>query len=79
MSGGHYDYAFYKVREMADQLEEDIKEKGHPRGYNAHLRRKVVVFLRETADMMRALEWEDSGDGGDWQSRAQDLLAGRWD
>lgn len=78
MSGGHYDYAYYKVLDMADTLEEDLKEKQrHPKKYNTHLRRKVILFLREVSDMMRALEWEDSGDGGNWESRAQDLLAGR--
>lgn len=77
MSGGHYNYAFCRVEAMADQMEEDLKEPEQLTP-NKPLRKKVIAYLREVAELMRAIEWEDSGDGADWEQLAKDLLAGRF-
>lgn len=84
MSGGHYAYAYQKVRDMADQMDDDIEDGeivkmyDNPTRYNVKLRKEVIDLLREVSDLMRAIEWEDSGDGADWEKLAKNLLAGRW-
>ena len=59
MSGGAYDYAFGKVTEVAEQ----ISEKGDCHAAPPHLRRAFKEHLRKIADVLRAIEWNDSGDG----------------
>lgn len=54
MSGGHYDYAFSRVRTMADEI----------RPFTP-LRKAFVDHLRQVAEVMRAVEWADSGDISD--------------
>lgn len=42
------------------------------------LREETAAFLFKVADLMREIEWEDSGDGGAWVPLATDLLRGDW-
>lgn len=67
MSGGAYDYATFKVTEMADSL----------RGRDTDpLRRAFADHLRKVADAMYAVEWEDSGDGHpDPDGKMREVLA----
>lgn len=75
MSGGHYNYAFRKVEDFADEVEADLARAGQPTGYadecyperdNPGLRRKFIAHLRDRViPAMRAIEWNDSGDGDD--------------
>lgn len=75
MSGGHYDYAFHRVEEMAQAMEEGLPNlPARGPGINRPLRRRVIAHLKDVAELMRALEWEDSGDGADWEGLARDLL-----
>ena len=55
MSGGSYDYSFYKVEEMADSL----SHKG-----NSPLRRAFAKHLALVAKAMHDIEWVDSSDYG---------------
>lgn len=71
MSGGHFDYLFYRVDEFADRLEIDIEnnqkknEWGYCRDYShdtiARLR-EVLRLCRHTARLMKEVEWLFSGD-----------------
>ena len=54
MSGGSYDYAYYKVQDMADQLKNDPSE----------LRRAFAEHLSLVATAMHDIEWVDSSDYG---------------
>lgn len=74
MSGGHYNYAYSRVLTFADEVEADLAQSGEPAPYgdtypereNPELRRSFIAFLRErVAPAMRAIEWNDSGDGCD--------------
>jgi hypothetical protein len=59
MSGGSYEYAYTRVRDMADGIRQ-----------RHHMCPKRVAFaahLDRVADAMWAIEWEDSGDGADWE------------
>lgn len=79
MSGGHYDYAYVRVQEMADAMADALPSlPARGRGINRPLRRRVIAHLRAVADLMRAVEWEDSGDGADWEGLARDLLSGNY-
>lgn len=79
MSGGHYDYAYCRVEEMARTMEEELpKLPARGRGINRPLRRRVIAHLQAVAELMRAVEWEDSGDGADWEGLARDLLSGNY-
>lgn len=82
MSGGHYDYAYSTVLNFADDVERDLDLAGkpdnrwpgevHPERDNPELRRAFVAYLRDViAPAMKAIEWNDSGDGADDES---DLL-----
>ncbi len=70
MSGGHYDYAYHHVQDMAYQMEAD-----HERGPRAEdddtgrwypektpEREAFAKLLAEVAKAMKAIEWVDSGD-----------------
>ena len=77
MSGGHYDYAFHHIDELAERLESDIKK------YSAKyidgigdeyppLPKSTLKFLRKSLDQVRLaariahdVEWYFSGDYGD--------------
>jgi len=75
MSGGHHNYAFRKVEDFANEVESDLARAGKPTGYgeecypereNPTLRREFIAYLRErVVPAMKAIEWNDSGDGDD--------------
>jgi hypothetical protein len=56
MSGGSYDYAYQRVRDVADEIEERHPEEAKHLAFAAH--------LRLVATAMRAIEWVDSCDYG---------------
>jgi hypothetical protein len=62
VSGGHYDYKYSKVIEFMEQLESDMDSKVVD---ESELRRKFGKHLYNVAMAMRAIEWNDSGDGDD--------------
>ena len=72
MSGGHYDYAYYKVADFAESCtlpqnrwdSETQKEIKVPID-NLKLRKKLAKHLKKVAEIMRAVEWCDSGDTGE--------------
>lgn len=72
MSGGSMDYAYAKINAVADDIERSIAE-GRSR---PQLRRRLEEHLRECADVLRAIEWADSGDTGpdQWVEAARRLL-----
>ena len=51
MSGGAYDYAYWKVRHFAEEMRSD-----------SPLRKRFQRHLEKVADAMRAIEWVDSDD-----------------
>jgi hypothetical protein len=53
MSGGSYDYAFYRVDDMADAME------SRPM---TPIRKAFITHLRKVAGAMKAVEWADSSD-----------------
>lgn len=68
MSGGSYDYAYAKVDEFANEvaLTENLARPGCRSGLiRPDLRLRFIDHLRKVALAMRAIEWNDSGDGDD--------------
>ena len=70
MSGGHYDYAYYKIEELAEKLELtydrhhiDGTDKPNPPVSPRRLKFKKLLTL--VAEAARAIEWADSGDSGE--------------
>lgn len=61
MSGGSYEYAYQRVNDMADGLQID----GGCSAVPPALRVAFRAHLRAVAKAMRAIEWNDSGDGDD--------------
>lgn len=63
MSGGHYNYMYFKIDDLAEQIKEDIvdlKDSGSP-----ELLEKMQEFALELKDVARRakdLEWFMSGD-----------------
>jgi hypothetical protein len=54
MSGGHYEYLCFRVRDFAEIMETQNNPK----------RVKFQKLMELVADACRAIEWEDSGDTG---------------
>lgn len=60
MSGGAYGYLYERVQDMAERL----------RHTDTNMRRAAFrVLLLRVAEAMRAIEWNDSGDGDDREER----------
>jgi hypothetical protein len=63
MSGGAYEYAYLRVVEFADALDDNRTLDGYqlarPNGLD---RLAFAAHLRKVADAMKAIEWVDSGD-----------------
>lgn len=67
MSGGSFDYAFFRVEMFANELEDKLakNELGEvPPEVTARLAR-LVVEARRLAALMKEAEWLYSGDTGD--------------
>lgn len=60
MSGGRYNYAYWKVEDFADELAVDSEL-----GCGKALRTRFAEHCQLVARAMRACEWNDSGDGDD--------------
>jgi len=60
MSGGSLDYAFSKIDDFADELESKINQSSTPE--LLILRKNTVRQLRALSELLRAIEWNMSGD-----------------
>ncbi len=69
MSGGHYNYAYQRIRDLAQELRLD--------GENRVLRVAFRDLLLRVADAEEAVEWEDSGDGDDRERELLEAVLGR--
>jgi len=74
MSGGHFDYAFYTIKNFYENLEEEIennnkKDKfGFSYNYCEETIKKlkeIVEYLKLAKEYMYAVEWLYSGDFGE--------------
>jgi hypothetical protein len=63
MSGGSYDYAYFKMEMMAQEMK-----------VNTPLRKAFRTHLLKVAQACRDIEWEDSGDGADCETSMRDVL-----
>lgn len=59
MSGGSYNYAYSKVREMVDEMCTMERDGYSPK---TPLRTAFRGLLERVGDAMKAVEWVDSGD-----------------
>jgi hypothetical protein len=62
MSGGHYNYAYGRIEDLAADIARDA---------NTPLRRAFVSHLMKVAQAAKAIEWNESGDG---DSREDELI-----
>jgi hypothetical protein len=64
VSGGSYEYIYSRIGDVAREIRDDG---GCGEGYCARpsLRRAFKTHLHKVAAAMRAIEWNDSGDGDD--------------
>ena len=63
MSGGHYNYAYFKMTEMAETIQEDLDdEDNHLSDAVRKVMEKFVADLLVVADKAKALEWFMSAD-----------------
>lgn len=76
MSGGAYNYAYVKVREMATHLVDLEDAWGDPvrKDENTPHRMQLSGLLSRVADLMRDVEWADSGDD-EWTDALRDRIA----
>ena len=58
MSGGSYDYLYIRLEEAGKSITQ--------RKDNQPTRQIISKLLNGLGKMMYEIEWEDSGDGGDW-------------
>lgn len=77
MSGGHYDYQYYHINNLADWLEKDFLNNGQIGEYNylndaSEPQKQQIIQevnslindLRKCAQRAREIEWYMSGDTG---------------
>ena len=68
MSGGHYDYAYSRVRDLAESIREDVTKHSVPPAYPIPVREAMSrcrLALEDAADAARDVEWFMSGDDGE--------------
>ena len=58
MSGGHYEYKYQEIENLADMLS-PFRDKFQP------IRERMAITLREIAKQCHDIEWIDSSDYGD--------------
>lgn len=63
MSGGIYNYAYIKLEDFAGELRTRLADSGSCAP--PHVRAAFAAHLEQCAKAMRAIEWNDSGDGAD--------------
>lgn len=68
MSGGSFQYAFYKVREFCDELELKLEDNTYDFGSQGiELKKEMKSIKKEAkvlAELMKEVEWFYSGDTG---------------
>lgn len=83
MSGGSYNYAFRRVDEFADEVESRLRRTTRDEDGNRYdrytpeqraRRLAFIAHLRLVSEAMRAVEWEDSGDGADEEAAIAAVL-----
>lgn len=63
MSGGHFNYAYARISQFADELEEELQKDADLQGVQTKSRLWLLVFeARRISQYMRAAEWYFSGD-----------------
>jgi coenzyme F420-reducing hydrogenase beta subunit len=62
MSGGAYDYTYLKVERVAEEIDLDGGSEGCA---TPLLRQAFKNHLQDVAAALKAIEWNDSGDGDD--------------
>ena len=66
MSGGHYEYAYWRMVELAERIERDLAADGEAiPGLSKDMRgamKRLCKQLRQVSKRARALEWFMSGD-----------------
>ena len=62
MSGGSWDYAHSKVRNMAQDLREPLVDQYGVWAEPHQLRIRLAEHMEALADVMKAIEWADSAD-----------------
>jgi hypothetical protein len=79
MSGGHYDYKYHHLDDLADEMENEIKRENRwePITHIAE-REYVIKKLRELAKICHDIEWIDSSDYGekDWKPITDFMING---
>lgn len=74
MSGGHFDYNQYRIADIADQIERDLRTIGKTNEYGviidipsdiADKMLETLASLRKCENMVHAIDWYMSGDTGD--------------
>ena len=74
MSGGHFDYAYSRINDLADSIEKEIDQNQIPDewGYAEGLSDETIIRMREIVDLLEmasklayAAEWLYSGDDGE--------------
>ena len=72
MSGGSWNYAYSKIQQIAEEIEyeDNFYYTNHP------LRSRLTKHLKELSELMRLIEWCDSGDKGpnEWIKPAQEFF-----
>lgn len=63
MSGGHYQYAEWKLEDLAGEIERG-GDSDEPKRVDEFTSTRAVVgaFLRKAAKLVHEVEWADSGD-----------------
>ena len=59
MSGGHYDYAYSKLQDFIERM----KTSGCCHAAPPAVRQAFKEHLLKVSEAMKAIEWNDSGDG----------------
>jgi hypothetical protein len=83
MSGGHFDYAQYKIEQIADSIEQLIQDQEQALAYELYSEQTVQEFRNAVALLRRAyvyaqrIDWLVSGDDGEqcFHSRLASELA----
>jgi hypothetical protein len=65
VSGGSYDYAYRRVLDFADDIDIDTAGDYEDGRSSPAQRAAFREHLRKVAAAMKAIEWNDSGDGAD--------------
>jgi hypothetical protein len=65
MSGGHFDYAYWRADQFADQLDEELVKETEWTPEVLQKLQRIVQLTRITAACMKEAEWLYSGDTGE--------------